>query len=497
MPGTVAPSRWQGMTVMRVAPWKLVVAVSYGVLTGLAIGRTSDRWTYVIVLAIAALCATALHRKKYKVALVWTVAFSVMLGMWRAQAFLAAESILGNYAGSTASITGRLRDDPTLRQDGKRSFVLDDVSIDAKRVTGRVFVMSDDSTVLRRSDVVQVSGVVSGGMGGYVVALYDASTVLIRQDSLSDTGLKVRDWFARNIRSHISEPNASLGLGFLVGEKSSLPEEMTINLRLTGLTHIVVASGFNLTILVIFLRKVTHRVSRYFATATGMMSVLGFLAVSGASPSMVRASIVTTLSLIAWYFGRTFIPMLLIGIVAACTAFVYPEYIWGDVGWYLSFLSFVGVLMVAPRIEQYFFGDKEKPNPFRSALIESVSALLLTLPYSVYTFGQLSFVAVLANMLIVPLVPLAMLATFTVGIFSWLPQVLLTPLAWIAESILRIQIWLVDFFAQEDPGFTIESYPLIGVIIAYSAVGIGYIFVHKRTTKKYLDEGMDWGDTIQ
>jgi competence protein ComEC len=171
----------------------------------------------------------------------------------------------------------------------------------------------------------------------------------------------VRDDFADHVRKAVDEPAASLGIGYLLGQKSALPPELVEALTVAGLTHIVVASGYNLTILVRLARRAFARVSKYLATLSGGVLIVGFIAMTGASPSMVRAGLVASLSMLAWYYGRKFHPVTLLALVAAATVLVNPSYAWGNLGWELSFAAFAGVMIVAPLLQAYFYGN-EKPR---------------------------------------------------------------------------------------------------------------------------------------
>ncbi len=152
--------------------------------------------------------------------------------------------------------------------------------------------------------------------------------------------------------------------------------------------------------------------------------IVAFMAVTGASPSMSRAGLVAGLSLLAWYYGRTFHPLVLLPFAAAVTLLINPSYGWGDLGWQLSFAAFAGVMILAPLLQAYYFGEK-KPGIMWQIVGETVAAWLVTLPILLVAFGQMSNVAIVANLLILPLVPLAMLLVFLAGITS----LIFTPIA--------------------------------------------------------------------
>ena len=108
---------------------------------------------------------------------------------------------------------------------------------------------------------------------------------------------------------------------------------------------------------------------------------------TGASPSMVRAGLVTGLSLLAWYVGRKFHPVVLLGLVSAMTVLWNPNYAWGDMGWMLSFAAFAGVIIVAPIMSAYFF-SADKVSSVAQILLETLAAQLVTAPIIMVAFGQ-------------------------------------------------------------------------------------------------------------
>ena len=172
-----------------------------------------------------------------------------------------------------------------------------------------------------------------------------------------------------------------------------------------------------------------------------------FLLFTGFSASIVRAAIVSVLSLWAWYYGRTFKPVLLILLAAGLTAGFYPIYLWSDIGWYLSFLAFFGVLVIAPLLAKRIFKNKA-PRPVAMLVLESLSAQLMTLPLIMYVFSEFSAIALLANIIIVPLVPLAMLLSLVSGMAGMLVPQISGWLAWPARILLTYMLDVIQLLAR-------------------------------------------------
>ncbi len=243
--------------------------------------------------------------------------------------------------------------------------------------------------------------------------------------------------------SSLPEPQASLGLGFLVGVRTALPQDFSDKLALVGLTHIIAVSGYNLTILVQVVRKLFEKRSAYQSVLFSGILIVLFLLMTGLSPSIMRAAIITGFSLVAWYYGRTIAPLLLILIGAAITGIINPLYIWGDAGWYLSFLAFGGVLILAPLIIDKLYKEK-KPNFLISILIETLAAIIMTAPYIAWLFGRISLIAPVANVIVGPLIPLTMLLVFIVGSVGIFFPLIALWLAVLPRAVLTFIVWVVE-----------------------------------------------------
>ena len=463
---------------------------SLGVLAG--IGLSSQRPVNIslalVIFALSLLAIGAINLRGAAAILVLTA--GLILGLARGSSVQADLLAYQKYIGSEVVISGQVSEDVSTGPQGDQRLRLKNISIqpfqgrtleNGQNLSGEVWVSAGDQSSIKRSDVVIVRGQLSKGFGSFPAAIYRADIKeVIRQDH-ADVARDVRDWFASKIRLSIGEPEASLGIGYLVGQRSTLPEDLVENLRILGLTHIVVASGYNLTILVRFTRKGLAKISKYLATISALVLTLGFVMITGFSPSMTRAGIITTLSLLAWYFGRNINPVVLLGFVAALTAMINPSYLWGDLGWYLSFTAFGGVIILSPLLIDYFWGDK-KPNAIRQVVVETTSAQLLTLPILALAFGQIALLATFANTLILPLIPFTMVLTFIAGVGAAIIPSLAGAVGWPADFVLSYMTTVVDRLSgvpitTEEVNFTAL------VAAAIYALIIAWIFWLKHSTK--------------
>lgn len=385
--------------------------------------------------------------KQHRWLLVCACIGGMLAGLWRGSVDEQVVVAYRDVQGKHLRVEGSVAQDASPGLHGKQSVLLDRVVLNnTQHVPGQLKVIMPQSAIVRRSDTIVCDGIVSGD--GPVPTVDHTVLVEVRREQQGDIALDMREGFAASIRRALDEPAASLGIGVLLGQKQGLPQSLTDALRIVGLTHIVVASGYNLMILVRFARKLFESRSAYLATFVSGLLIALFVAITGASPSMTRAGLVAALGLVAWYLGRVFHPVTLLAFSAALTLLYSPSYAWGDVGWLLSFASFAGVLVVAPVATAYFY-EGGSPGWLARLLIETGSALVATLPISVAVFGKWSVLALVANAVVLPMVPLAMAFTFAAGvgtlvlpsaakIVGWPAQTLLDGMRWVSEQLARI-----------------------------------------------------------
>lgn len=341
--------------------WILAVA-SVGVTVGIISAQyvpifSSTVWVFV-GLGLLLYC---LWRRRGYVVLIALIAGG-LIGLWRGgdmqQAFQPYKKMIGH----TAQVQGVVSDDVDVGKNGETLLRLTVTTVDGRSLQGSIWVAagSHAHSDIKRSDEVTVKGKITAGFGSFAASMYRATIVKVERPQPGDIALSLRDYFAEKIRMNVPDPQASLGIGYLVGQRRALPEDLDKALQIAGLTHIVVASGYNLTILVRLARRVFVTQSKFMAAFAAGGMIVSFVAVSGMSPSMSRAGLVAGLSLLAWYYGRSFHPLVLLSLAAAATLLINPTLGWGDLGWQLSFAAFAGVMIVAPLMHRYFLVIKNQ-----------------------------------------------------------------------------------------------------------------------------------------
>ncbi len=230
--------------------------------------------------------------------------------------------------------------------------------------------------------------------------------------------IRLREIFEAQINKVFPEPQASFLAGLLTGSRRGMPEHLTDAFKRTGLTHIVAISGFNITIIIAIIAGALFFLPLKWRFLPTVLCIVLFTLFVGASASVVRASIMGILGLFALQTGRLKNLRLII-LWTACAMLLWnPKQLWYDAGFQLSFLAVIGLSETAPFLEKWL---KKVPSTLgiRDALTVTIAAQVFAMPWVVYQFGTLSLISPLANILVAPLIPFAMLFGFLGTIVSF------------------------------------------------------------------------------
>lgn len=465
----------------RVRRWVLVLAACLAVCAGVALARMIElgdaRWLWLLVpFAVVSL------RRHNAVTLLLLVMLFLGIGWWRGSVFMQKLATHESFHFADVTLVGKATEDAVYGERYQLEFAVSNVQLispDKTPLVGNVKVRGFGEAAIYRGDMVQVSGKLYPTLGNSLASVSFAELQVIERGTFWVDELRRN--FAAGMQSALPEPVASFGLGLLVGQRSTLPEDTTEQLRQVGLTHIIAVSGFNLTIIVLACRRLLANRSKFQATAACLALIGLFLLITGSSPPIVRASIISLLAIGVWYYGRTIKPLVLLFVAAAFTVLANPIYLWGNVSWYLSFLAFFGVLVLAPLVTRRLFRDKE-PKLLVSILIESICATIMVLPYILYIFGEMSLVSLPANLFVIPFIPLAMLLALIAGLAGMLFPALAGWLAWPANTLLTYILDIAHLFSRVPHAFLEDlQFPLVSMFASYGAIGFVWLILWLKT----------------
>jgi len=260
------------------------------------------------------------------------------------------------------------------------------------------------------------------------------------------------------------EPRASLLAGILYGERGSMPPELKTNFSNSGLSHIVAVSGYNTSVVALLMMVIFIFIGlwRRQAFLSSGISLILFTLFTGASASVVRAAVMAIFVMAGNYLGRPARMINSLVLAAALMLLANPSVLL-DVGFQLSFLATVGVAYVGPIFSKNFI--IKIPEFISELFFTTLGALAITLPLTIFYFGRIPLLAIVANILVVGFIPVLMLLGFVALLISFVSFYLALPVAFAADVGLRYIIWVSEKLSVGSVDFQL---PLIIVILIYS-----------------------------
>jgi len=246
-------------------------------------------------------------------------------------------------------------------------------------------------------------------------------------------------------------PMSSLGAGILLGINDQMPYDFYQQLIATGTLHIVAASGFNVMIVAQILMNLTLNFFRLgVAIGIGVGGIVLYVLLAGASASVVRAGIMGSLSLMAYFWGRPSEAKRLLWVTAGIMMLNEPRMV-ADIGFQLSVVATAGLIYLGSRLQILKarilrFSNEGVGKFIEQYLFPTLVASLATAPIILWHFGRVSLISPLVNLLILPVVPLIMFLTAMVVILGSVAMSLAYVAGWVAYVPLAWVVWVVRLF---------------------------------------------------
>lgn len=378
------------------------------------------------------------------------------------------------YLNRAAVVVGVVSDDPDVRDTAVR-VSLAVSTINTQSVKGRVSAVLSPSTSLEYGDTIAVRGLLEAPqafetqMGrtfdysGYLRARGISAIVQHAVLRNAESGgwsvmrqlFEIKHSFERALERVMRGEPAALMEGFLLGEKHGLSQELTQAFVLVGLIHVVVLSGYNIGVVSEWvLRLLGACLPRRAALVGTAVVILLFALMAGGGMATVRALLMGLIAILARFLRRPALALRSLG-AAVVLMVLYNPLVLYDVGFVLSVLATFGLITLAPAIEHRLAWLPA--GAIRATAATTASVQLFVLPALLYYTGVLSFLALPVNVVVLPLVPLAMLLGFAAGVLSLVHPFLALVPALAAEWLLAAMIWLAQWVAALPFAATVVS----------------------------------------
>jgi competence protein ComEC len=271
----------------------------------------------------------------------------------------------------------------------------------------------------------------------------------------------------------LGSPAGQLLSSMVMGSRAvDLPADVKDQFRKVGLAHALAASGFQTSLILAVVLGLTRRFPARAQFAIGITALTIFVGLTGIEPSVLRAAVMGAGAMLALVMKRKVKPLGSLLLAAVILLVINPLWIW-NLGFQLSFLATMGLLVTVPPLTKWF---DWLPSALSPLIAVPIAAYLWTLPLQLYTFGVVSPYSIPVNILTTPLISILSLG----GIVSALAAIVWMPagsaLAWLMDYPLRALLAVVDFAS----GLTGSEYatgtlPLALVLSLYGLIGLVWL----------------------
>jgi competence protein ComEC len=270
----------------------------------------------------------------------------------------------------------------------------------------------------------------------------------------------------QNIDRLFAEPYAALLSGILLGLDNGIPKNLYDQFNITGTSHIIAISGFNMSLVAIFLLCLTKRLfGMKYAPWAAFGGIWLYALLVGAGASVLRAAGMAGIAMLALLSGR---PNAVRSSLAATgillTAITPQSFL--DVDFQLSFMATLGLVVLSPRLEEIasstmgrFFSKQNAAflyDLIKDGLLLTLAAQIFTLPITALYFGRISLIGLMTNLLVLPVQPLVMIGGATAALLGFISGPLARLTAMVAWLPLAWTVAVVRFTA----GFPMASLTL-------------------------------------
>lgn len=425
----------------------------------------------------------------------------LIFGIFRYELDLPSErdEWIQSYNEKEVVLTGIVLDEPDARWD-KIKLTIGDIKIDNNNIFGKILITLPKYPEFNYGDKLEIVGKLQdpgefdefnyrdylSRYGVYSVS-YNSKAKLLSENNgnkLLFFVLEIKGKFRESLNKVLVKPQSSFLEGMILGNKRGIPEDLLDKFNLTGISHVIVISGFHVTIvsslLLYFGMLFLSRKQAFWLAVCGL---LFFVLITGLKPSAIRATIMGGLVLVALNSGRMSNVRNVLLFAACVMLLINPKLLAFDVGFQLSFLATIGIVYFGPFLQKYlkFIPEAGKVREMASV---TLSAQFLVLPIILQNFERVSLVAPITNILVLPMIPWTMMFGFLAGFLGMFWVFSGKLIGFVAWLFLSYEISVVKLLARI-PFASLEMNRIwIGWILLYYVI-IGFVFVKMKNKRLF------------
>ncbi|MBN1633381.1 MAG: DNA internalization-related competence protein ComEC/Rec2 [Ignavibacteria bacterium] len=272
--------------------------------------------------------------------------------------------------------------------------------------------------------------------------------------------------------------------GLLTGSKTTMSEELKDNFVKAGVMHLIAVSGLNVAYVILFSMMFfsIFRMKREYRYIITIIFIIYYCLFTGAQPSIVRATILGVLVILAWLIQKRIVFLNLIG-ASAIIVFIIDSRQLFDAGFILSYSATISMVLFFQKtqsiIQPLFFKKRSVVRRicyyFVILFLSTFAAQIGTLPLTSLYFGKISLISFISNLIAVPIsnisLALGMLQVITAPLFGFISE----SIAEVNYLLLKMQIIMINFFGELEFAYTVKyNFDTMSMIIYFIIVAVIY-----------------------
>lgn len=489
------------------------LSIGFGILSGIILGMflpSEIVGQYIHWIILGVIVWIYLLKKLIRVqSIIWILcitSFAIIIGFWRTDQFHKKYPFnsFDQFHNKTITVVGTIHGVPTLKP-GKQSIRIKPEFINGIKIPHKtldIVIATTDLEKVTIGDRMVVSGKFSlrenflsdsGRTVQYRLMSYSKKivgdirypniekTVHTHTRTIENIFYKIKNYFIKTLNQIYIAPVSGLLSGIVVGDTSSLDNSLLETFRLVGLIHIVVLSGYNVTLVANSFVRLFSSLGYYRRLITAMIALSLFILIVGISPTSSRAGVMALSAFAAKYFIKPYVITRGILLALLVMTWISPYAILFDLSLQLSFLATIGIVYIFPVLQERY--ERFAENSFGEILLQTLSVNIMTLPLIIYQMGYFSFISFPINILVLGLIPwitiFGFLSVFIGMILLPLGQIIAFPIQIAIDGIIRLSTWTSLHDPLQMTFNTFSVYWMLGIY--FCIIGVIVYFTSRRS----------------
>jgi len=301
--------------------------------------------------------------------------------------------------------------------------------------------------------------------------------------------LRLKHRLINYIRKYLPTAEAGILNGILLGDKTGIENDLKDSFIKTGTVHVLVISGLNVGLIVFIFVIILKfmRLPYYIANPTAAVLVVIYTILTGADTPVVRAAIMAVIVLMGTTFNRKIDILNCLGLAGIVVLLKNPQSLF-DVGFQLSFVTIISIVIFAPKFEEQLCRGEWLPRYLKQSIAVSLAAWIGIIPIIAYNFNMISPVCIIANIPIVFLLGIATAAGLAFLGAGFIAPFLSSIFAAALEFLISVSIKIVVLFSKIPFGFFwVHRWNFAEIISFYAVLAVFGLSMYKKNfSKAYL-----------